>query len=190
MVCASHGDQSAASSSMHSKVTPGKSEENSNSAVVLSVASGGAESMKVSSDSCVHSQRAGVASKLPRSLIARTSSTCSPGSSPSKSWSASHEPHCGTASSSEHWNVGASSVFDSASNANSTAVFTVGSDGPELMDVSGTTEVVPVAIANTDRLPGSPQIVPAAGSFVVVTSTQTLPSKCNSRTGSATELGA
>ena len=112
VVWASHGDQSAASSSMHSNVTPGKSEENSNSAVVLSVASGGATSMKVSSECCVQVQRAGVASNMPNSFTARTRSSCSPGSRPSKSWSASHELHSGTGASSEHSNVGASSVFD------------------------------------------------------------------------------
>ena len=189
VVWASHGDQSAASSSMHSNVTPGKSEENSNSAVVLSVASGGAESMKVSSECCVHSQRAGVASNMPNSFTARTRSTCSPGSRPSKSCSASHELHSGTGSSSEHSNVGASSVFDSDSKANSTAVLAVGSAGPELIEVSGTTDVVALAIAKADRLPGSPQMRPAAASFVVVTSTQALPSKWRSRTGSASAFG-
>ena len=65
----------------------------------------------------------------------------------------------------------------------------VGSAGPELIDVSGTTEVVAAAIAKADRLPASPQIRPAAASFVVVTSTQTLPSKWSSRTGSASAFG-
>ena len=52
-----------------------------------------------------------------------------------------------------------------------------------MIDVSGTTAVVAVAIAKADRLPGSPQTRPAPS--VVVTSTHTPPSKCSRRTGSA-----
>ena len=76
---------------------------------------------------------------------------------------------------------------DTVSNANSASSSTVSAGGPDRIDVSGTTAVVAVAIANAPRLPGSPQMRPASGSLETVTSTHTLPSKCSSRAGSGSE---
>ena len=124
--------------------SPGWLDENSNVALVSSVASSGPESMNVSSGTIVHRWRAGVASKLPRSLTARTSSSWSPSSRPSNRCVASQEPKSRAVERALEGDAGARWTRTRTPRSGRT----VSAGGPERIVVSGTTAGVAVAIAN------------------------------------------
>src|SRR5688572_14405561 len=170
---------------VHSKPVAGGSAVNTIVAVVLVVGSSGPEVITVSSGVTVQVWLAGVASTRPATFLARTRRVCSPANRPLKVVVGSQEPQS-SRSSSAHSKVANGSLDEKAKSA---SIFTVVAGGPKSMDVSGTAETVAVTMAKGERLPGSPHITPVSGSWVVVTSTQALPSKCSSRTGSATEPG-
>ena len=163
------GLRSSSPSSEHSKVAPGSVEEKVKSAIVLSVEAGGPETIVVSGATTVQVWMAGVASKVPNVLTARTRSSCCPTSRPSTTCTVSHELHESPVGSSSAHSKVAVGMFGSLEVNQKVAVeLAVVPVGPRRIVVSGTTSAVALTMANGDRAPGSPQTTP--GDRVVTTS--------------------
>src|ERR687895_323259 len=177
-----------ASSSAHSKVTPGWSEVKVNVASWLSVGSVGEPVIVVSgSGSIVQRWEAGVGSVLAE-FTARTSSSCWPTARPVRTYgdsSDSQEPQSsvtpsGRSSPSRLHSKVATESFEE--NVKLASRLLVPDGGPDWIVVSGTAVAVPVAMAKAEKLSTSAQTTPASVSLVVVTSVQAVPSWCSRRT--------